>query len=95
MSTIHITNSDNIKDPNIAKRINVLLKRIGEAVKKASVSVTDYNADPVEFVYTFSSNIEAVKYQNDLSTLETYSFQNNVIGNEFYEYRPVSSLPGI
>ncbi len=89
MSTLFVSNENNFKDPEIAKRIKLLLKRIQADVKNCEISVTDFNADPVEFIYTFKSSEEAIDYQKNLST----TFKNNVIENKYYEYRPVSSLP--
>lgn len=93
MSTIIVSNPDNIKDPDIARSINKIMKRIGEAIKNASISVTDYNADPVEFVYTFSTKEEAENYANSKVITDAYNFEHNVVENRFYEYHPVDSLP--
>lgn len=70
-----------------------MLRRIGDAVKNASISVTDYNADPVEFVYTFSSKEEAENYANSKIIIDEYNLIHRVVGNKVFEYHPVNILP--
>ena len=93
MGTILITNPDNIEDPEISRRINILLKRISQAVPNAEMSVTNYNADPVEIVYTFGSVIDANKYATSKDLIDGYHLEHRVVGNIFYELHPVDSLP--
>jgi hypothetical protein len=93
MNTFQTLSPENINDPKLAEKINILLKRVGGALH-IDIEVSDYNADPLEFIYTFKSNAEALKYQLSLQALgqQSYSFANKVVGNLFHESRPVSSF---
>lgn len=93
MNTINILYSDNIKDPETAKRINKMMQRIVDSKVNAGISVTNYNADPVEFVYTFSTKEEAENYAYSKVITDANNFEHKVVQNRFYEYHPVDSLP--
>ena len=93
MSTGFKTHGDNIKDKELAKKIDLLMARAGKLIANLhSTTVVDYNADPVEFIYKFDSIIAAETYALQLQSLDSYKHQLRVDGDEIHELRSVADI---
>jgi len=94
MATHIITNPENIEDPELKSKIDLICNRMASSSIKNlnQVRIKNYNSDPIEFIFEFLTEQDAQNYLLEKQVLDNYPYEMNVIGKDYHEFRKIDDV---